>query len=224
MPPPYRLGLYEFPTKAHLTSHFRAVRDATPLHSPIADETVLRLLRMHPQWGEKSAGMTAVTTAMIKGSPAAPPSKQIAILRSGGDVMDISWTKLISRLQKDGSLKHPSDSREALDELRIVARQLIEPQVAPLRQLGMHVDHVHPQTFEALLFNWVCQVHSEHGLKVVDLKVVANDGPIVLRSFVNGFWATEWTSYHHANALLEVITPQEHASRPKVRCDWGPYL
>lgn len=222
--PVYRFAERVFPTKESIKDHIRRVRDQTPLGCAIDDEVVARLLRLHPQWDEKAVGMTAIGTAMVKGHPSAFPQKQIVLLRGDDEPMDISWAKLVARLQPDGSLRHPTDAREALDELRKACRQLIEPQLAPLRRPGLHVDHVYPWTFERLLFDWVQRMRQRAGLSVRDLKVVSNDGLNVVRRFENPEHARLWTFYHLIHCSLEAITPEEHARRPVLRMDWDPLL
>ena len=96
--PVYRIAGRSFPTKESLKQHIRSVRDQTPLGGTTDDPVLLRLLSMHPQWAEKSEGMTAVGTAMVKGTPYAPPQKQIVLLRGDREPMDISWSKLVARL------------------------------------------------------------------------------------------------------------------------------
>lgn len=209
-----------FRTKGEITAHFRSVRDNTPLHGEIHDPVVRWFLVRHPQWEQKSRGMTAIGTALIKGSPAAPPRKEIAILRGPESPMDISWTKLVRRLQTDGTLAHPSEPEEALAELRIAARQETEDQRALLSRPGFHVDHAYPATFEQLLFDWFTGT----GLALTDLTVKSNDGPVVLRWFENRSLASSWQEYHKKNAILVLRTPEEHAAQPQLRIDWSAYL
>lgn len=216
----YRIADREFTTKKMLTEHIRSVRDTTPLHAPIDDPVVLWLLRRHPEWEQKSQKMSFVGTALIQGSPAAPPSKQIAIIRSEGEPMDISWTKLVARLQRDGTLRHPTAADECLAELRIAARLEIDDQIDTLRVAGMHVDHAFPLTFEQLLFDWVCST----GLELKQITVESNDGPTVLRWLADRALAESWRAYHRAHAVLVLRTPAEHAAEPKHRVDWSSYL
>jgi hypothetical protein len=220
----YEIAGRVFPSKKALTEHIRAVRDGAALGGEVRDRVLLHLLRMHPEWTEKSEGMRCVGTALIQGSPAIPPRKEIAILREGLEPMDISWAKLVARLQPDGSLRHPTNTEEALAELRIATRQAIEPQIQPLRQPGMHVDHVAPLTFEQLLFTWVNLMHQRHGLDLQSLQVVANDGPVVERRLEEAWHSDHWCGFHLRCARLEVVTPEEHARRPKVQVDWGKFL
>ncbi len=216
----YHLAGMFFATKNDLVLHIRAVRDATPLHAEIHDPVVLWLLHRHPQWDQKSVGMTAIGTAMIKGTPAAPSRKEIAILRNCQEAMDISWTKLVKRLQKDGTLKHPSDPQECLDELRIAARQEVESQLASRRAAGFHLDHAHPFTFEQLLHDWV----AETSLRLDQIHVESNDGPVVKRWLRDRQLAAGWCEYHRQNAVLVLRTPEEHAAQPQLRVDWNAYV
>jgi len=216
----YHLAGMFFATKDDLVRHIRSVRDATPLHAEMQDSVVLWLLHRHPQWNQKSVGMTAIGTAMIKGSPAAPSRKEIAILRGTQEPMDISWTKLVKRLQKDGTLKHPSEPQECLDELRIAARQEVESQLVSRRAAGFHLDHAHPVTFEQLLFDWVVTT----GLRLAQIQVESNDGTEVKRWLRDRQLAADWRKFHQQNAVLILRTPEEHAAQPQLRVDWSAYL
>lgn len=212
----YPLADNTFRTKENIKQHIRLIRNATELGHPITDKTVLALLRLHPEWRDKTLLMDFVGTALIKGTPFAPPRKEIAIINKDGSVMDISWTKLVSRLQKDGSLKHPTEFWEALSELKVAARQAISNQLQPLACKGMHVDHVYPRTFDQLLFDWVVSTE----LSPIDIKVQANDGPTILRQIVNLELLKEWQEYHHTHAILELVTPIENLQRKRADIDW----
>ena len=212
----YRVGGHEFKTKKALTEHFRSVRNETDLGARITDTVVLALLRRHPEWDEKTVAMDFVGTAMIKGTPAAPPRKEIAIINRDSSVMDISWAKLVARLQKDGSLKHPTEFWEAVSELKIAARQAVYSQLQPLAREGMHVDHVHPQTFEQLLFDWVVTT----GRSPVEIVVEANDGPTIVRRIADPVLRKQWHDHHREHAVLELVSPLENLKRQKVTVDW----
>lgn len=134
--------------------------------------------------------------------------------------MDISWAKLIPRLQKDGSLKQPPREQSCLDELRIAARQAIHPQLEHMLTKGMHVDHVYPKTFEKLLYDWVLHV----GVRVSHIGVCSNNGTMVRRWFSDPCLQKSWELYHERNAVLKVLTPQEHAIQPVLRVDWSELL
>jgi hypothetical protein len=213
----YQLADKTFRTKENIKQHIRLIRGATELRHPVTDTAVLALLRLHPEWHEKTSMMDFVGTALIKGTPFAPPRKEIAIINKDSSVMDISWSKLVGRLQKDGSLKHPTEFWEALAELKVAARQAVNNQLQPLACKGMHVDHVYPNTFDQLLFDWVVSTT----LSPIDIKVQANDGPIIMRQIVNTELLEEWQEYHRSNAILELVTPLENLQRKRADIDWG---
>ena len=212
----YILGEQMFGTKELIKEHIRAVRSATAMGERVVDHVTLSLLRLHPQWEEKTENMAFVTTAMIKGTPAAKPSKQIAILNKDKTIMDISWAKLVARLQKDGSLKHPTNFWEAVDELKIAARQDVFSQIKKVSVEGMHVDHVYPNTFEQLLFDWV----KSTSLSPLSIKVQANDGPVIERHIECLELRQSWQQWHQEHAVLEVVSPEDNLKRPKVTVDW----
>lgn len=134
--------------------------------------------------------------------------------------MDISWSKLIPMLQADGTLKQPPSNRRCLDELRIAARQAIYPQLEHLLEPGKQVDHEYPITFEKLLYDWVCL----SGLRVSDICICSNDGTTIKRWFADARLQKCWELYHKCNAVLRVLTPEEHAKQPVLTFDWSPLL
>ena len=217
----YVLGGRAFRTKADIQAHVRAVRDATPTGGEIGDPVVLALLQLHPEWQEKTEGGGWVGTALIS-HPAKPrPSKEIAILFSDQDkVVDISWTKLLPFLQKGINAPIAAwDSR--LSELRLAARQEVEPQIAPLRRPGHAVDHVFPATFEQLLFDWI----DANDLKVSDVPLRDGVGQDTGRWFLLPPQAEQWRAFHLEHAVLECVTVEEHAKRTgRAHIDWTPFL
>lgn len=217
---PYRLAEQSFPTKKAVTDYVRAVRDKTTIGQAITDPVVLRLLSQHPQWTEKSEGMDRVTTGLLQGHPSAPARKEILLLRSDGRVVDISWSKLIPRLQKDGQLCHLAPAIEHLNELRIAARFEVEDQLKAKRKKGYELDHSHPKTFERILHDWVVMT----GLCLHDIGIESSHGSTVSRWFVNRGLASSWCAYHQNNAELVLRTKKEHNAQPQLRIDWSAVL
>lgn len=209
-----------FPTKKAITDHIRAVRDRTPVGQTITDPVVLELLRHHPQWDEKSQDMAYISTGFIQGHPASPPRKEIVLLKNGGQLTDISWSKLVPRLQKDGKLQHPDPAVEHLNEVRIAARLEVEDQLQPHRKQGFELDHAYPLTFEQLLYDWVCKTE----LCLHDISIESSHGAVVSRWFANRGLAASWCSYHRDKAVLILRTKEEHDAQPCLRIDWSSVL
>lgn len=123
-------------------------------------------------------------------------------------------------LQSDGTLKQPPSDRHCLDELRIAARQAIYPQIQHLLEPGKQVDHAFPNTFEKLLYDWVVQMET----RVSDIRICSNDGTTIKRWFADPQLQKSWELYHKCNAVLRVLTPEEHAEQPVLRFDWSSLL
>lgn len=218
----YVLAGRAFRTKADVQAHVRAVRDAATLGEPIDDPVVLALLKLHPEWDEKTLGGVGwVSTAMIRHPSKLNATKEIAICFSDPlHVVDISWTKLLPFLQKGvtygiESLDNP------LAELRLAARFEVEPQIRALRSPGHEVDHVYPLTFEQLLYNWL--VHNR--FKVCDVSIAWESGVNTGRMFANRVMAESWSAWHAAHAVLEAVPKNEHAKRTKrAYVDWTPLM
>jgi len=216
----YVLANQQFRTKNDLENHVRRVRASTAVGESINDPVVLALLKLHPEWAEKSAGMTAVSVGMLKGAAGAPWAKEIVILRGDGPFMDIAWRFIVRALQPGGKLHFKPDH---LDELRKAARRSIFPQIQPLMLQGSHVDHVFPLTFEQLLFDWF---RSRPELrKVSDVRVIGNDGEEVVRLWENAELELDWVKYHRQHARLETVTKEEHFKRSRRSViDWKPFM
>lgn len=225
MPPVRRSAKYiisgqAFGTKEAIKDHVRRVRRETKFGDAIQDPVVLSLLRLHPQWSEKSVGMTAVSVDMLKGSPAGGYTKEIVILRGDLPFMDISWHHIIKAMKPGGGVEFKSDH---LDELRKAARFSIEPQLQPLRPPGMVIDHVFPWTFEQLLFDWF-RAHPELR-KISDVRITGNDGAEVVRSWDSTKLERDWIEYHRRYAQLEPVTKEEHYKRTRrSHIDWTPFM
>lgn len=217
----YALGGRVFRTKADIQAHVRAVREATPLGERITDPAVLALLALHPDWEEKTAGGGWIGTAMIHHPSQSKPSKQIAVLFTDSDkVVDISWARLIPLLQR-GATPHLKSHDCSLQEFRSAARYEIEEQIKPMRRIGYAVDHVYPQTFEYLLYNWV----AVNKLRVPDVAIEYAAPPKTHRRFVDRALAHSWQAYHQMYAVLECKRCGEHAAcTQRSNIDWSDLL
>lgn len=217
----YVVGGRAFRTKADVQAHVRQVRDETPLGGRITDEVVIALLQLHPDWLSKTEGGGWPGTALIDHPAKSRPTKEIAILFSGTDkVVDISWTKLLPFLQKGINAPIAAwDSR--LSELRLAARQEVELQIQPMRKVGFAVDHVYPQTFEQLLYDWMIA----SGFCVDDIPLRDGIGTDTGRYFAVEAQSASWQDFHAVHAVLHVITHEEHAKRTlRAHIDWTPLL
>lgn len=215
----YALGGRVFRTKADIQAHVRAVREATPLGEPVTDAAVLALLRLHPDWEDKTAGGGVVSTALITHPAKARPTKEIAILHEDGRVVDISWTKLLPFLNK-GSVAPLQQWDDRLSELRLAARYEVERQIAPLRKPGHEVDHVYPCTFDQLLYDWLISDNL-----VVDDVVIGSSTADTSRFFAAPKQAASWQAFHREYAHLQVVPKDVHAQRTqRAVIDWTTLL
>jgi len=220
---PYCLGEVNFSSKKAIKEHVRRVREATKIGGRINDGAVQELLKKPPDWESKSAGGGYLTTAMATFKQNLRPSKEIAIQFPGDrPAMDISWNWVVELLNPDGSIKDPNhDGKKGLKDFRDAARNDISPQIMAFCQKGFQVDHVYPKTFEALLFEWV----KSTGLRVGEILIqncsgIAETG----KSLADFRQRTSWQKFHAENAELELVTMQEHLSRPKLTMDWSVIL
>jgi len=220
---PYSLGGKAFPTKKAVTEHVRRVRESTDVGQAVTDPVVVDLLQKHPRWNEKTSnGAGFPGCAMLTFSSNLRPSKEIAILFADSrPAVDISWKKIVGRLNPDGTLRDQPAEKSHLEELREACRNAIRSQTLPLYREGHHVDHVFPKTFEVLLFMWVRKT----GLKVTEIEILDVAGTVELgKQLKSPALKQDWQNFHAENAELEVITHEEHWSRPTLTVPWTPLL
>jgi hypothetical protein len=219
----YRLGEEVFSSKKAITEHVRRVRDETPVGAAITDAAVIALLKLHPRWDEKTNGGIGYPGCdVLTFSSNLRPSKEIVILfPDDTPSMDISWKKIVERLQPDGSLKEEAEAKAHLDKVRKAARNAIRSQLLDLCCEGHHIDHVFPLTFEALLFRWMLDTNR----KIMDFDIVDVSGTDELgKQFAEPSILISWQEFHAEHAKLEVIPIEEHHNRPKLSVPWAKLL
>jgi hypothetical protein len=212
----YPLGGSTFRTKSEIKQYIRALRESLQIGEVVTpDPVLLALYEQHPEWQQKSQGMTGIGAAFVDGYGGIK-SKQIVLMRADQPPMDISWVWLVDNLKPGGVVVPPPAWEEAVRELRLCARAAIEDQVKPLQRNGFEVDHVAPNTFEVLLYRWVTGL----GVKVTDIHVTATDGLEVRRTFTEPSHHRDWCAFHAQHAQLVAVPKAEHAKRPKVKVSW----
>lgn len=215
----YALGGSHFGKKDDIRTHIQQIRATTPLHSEVTDSAVLALLRLHPEWDEKTKHMKYVGTAIVNPVYGAP-SKEIAIITEAGGHVDISWRKILERLRPDGTLRPENKARSYFTELELAARQAIAAQIQAVSVPGLEVDHVFPNTFKMILYGWLLQLHKE-GFDVTQIEIDDCDKDLVIsRRFRDPTLERSWQLYHSSTARLETVSPEEHQKRPVVSVRW----
>lgn len=189
-----RCGTRGFRSKKEREAFVRAALTAVPfgdvprfapLHGLLED-----VLELHPRAEEKRRGGIAhFRVVPLNGG------RETQIVRPDGSVEVFSWLKCLGMIS----------SRQ---EVISAYREAVDDQVAPLRQPGMHVDHVAPWTFARI----VADFEREHGVATMQ----EIDHATMLRSCRFTSARRELFAEHHrAVAVLEVVTPRVNYDRTR---------
>lgn len=190
--PKVRCGTRGFRSKKEREAFVRAALNAVPfgdvprfapLHALLED-----VLDLHPRVEEKRNGGIAHFRVVRLNA-----GRETQIVRPDGSVEIFSWLKCIGMV---------SDRQELMSAYR----EAVDDQIAPLRQPGMHVDHVAPWTFARI----VSDFEREHGAATM----AEIDHAALLRS--NRFASDRrkiFAEYHRRLAVLEVVSPSVNYDR-----------
>ena len=208
---PYILGREAYRTKQDVTRRCREILASTDLGVMVGDDDagfLLDLFRHHTEWPDKQgvgiAGITAQNTEM--------GTRCFCLIRRDGSCVDISFLHAIKHLP---SARSRDLLPQSLLDFKNAARQAIKDQVDAIRcGQDAHVDHVYPQTFDALLFDFC----ASSGVDPSRVPVVELDGcvPFIADDAIR----TAWAAYHRTNAMLRVIGKAENMSAPKRLMPW----
>lgn len=179
-------------TKKARIDHVRRALGAVPVGDVPRISALHALLEevldMHPRVSEKRAGgVAAFRVVPLNGG------RETQIVRPDGSIEVFSWLKCL------GAVSDRQDLRSAY-------REAVEDQIAPLRQPGMHVDHVAPRTFARL----VEEFETEHGPATLE----ELDRQALLRS--NRFSTARrerFAEFHRQRAVLEVVPARVNLQR-----------
>jgi hypothetical protein len=213
----YLLGGRQFQSKQAIRQHMRQFIAAQPLDANVTDPVAVDLLKKHPQWAEKSAGMIGLAIGEIDVAIASTKCKTIVIEKADG-IVDISWSKLIDRLQLDGSLRQLDQKAENLQMIKVAARAAIQYQIYKVKKIpGDHIDHIYPRTFDRLLFLFL----QWWGQPVEAIKINDPSGAKFQPHFECWEIETNWQIFHERVARLRAITAAENMAARKYPVNWS---
>lgn len=213
----YDLGGKQFRNKDQLRQHVRNLIASLPVGAVVNDPVITSLLSKHPQWEEKSKGMIRLVIGEIEVVHATTLCKTVVIQRPDG-VMDITWSRLIDRLKKDGSLRQVSDRRENLSKIKVAARAAVEYQVRQVvRVQGQEIDHIYPRTFDRLLFLFL----KWWAVPIESITIEDPAGEQVNMRFACWELETHWQLFHERLARLRAVPAAVNASAPIYPVDWS---
>lgn len=213
----YQLGGLPFQSKDTIRQYVRRFIASQPIGAPVADPVLIDLLQKHPNWQSKSSGMTGLVIGEIEVAHASTKCKTVVIAKTGGHV-DITWSRLIDRLQHDGSLRQVDERGENLFKIKVAARAAIQHQILKVDKMpGDHIDHVYPRTFDRLLFLFL----KWWGVPIADIKVSDPTGLKVQPAFKCWDLETNWQIFHGKIARLRAVPAAVNMAAPVYPVDWS---
>lgn len=212
----YMLGGKRFTSKKAIKQHIRAFIESASLGATVADSVLLELLPKHPQWQRKTEGMTRLIVGMAFVEHANVMQKSV-LIEKGVDHCDITWSKLVDRLQHDGTLRVVSDRRENLSKIKLAARAAIQDQINQIeKQIGEHIDHIYPRTFDRLLYVFL----KWWGKPLASIKVEDPDGIIIQPRFSCWELQDNWSLFHQRTARLRAVPPSVNMAARVYPVNW----
>lgn len=213
----YVLADQTFRTKREIKQYVRAVIDETPIGGTIDNPAIYSLLRVHPDWDKKSAGMRRFFVDKISIEHVKSTHKTILIERSN-DVMDISWSWCIELLKKDGTARQFDPKADHLAKIKHAARAAIQYQVDRIEKLpGDEIDHAYPRTFNRLLYAFL----RWWGLPLMDIQIDAKDGVTGGYLFADWEIESEWCHWHQRLARLQAIPAAQNRAGRLYPINWS---
>lgn len=215
---PYTIAGQTYPTKQDVTVRCRSILAATPNGGVVGfDDSafLLDLFSHHTEWSEKCGpGITSMTTMTTDHG-----TRCFRLHRVDGEIIDISFMHAIKHLPTKRS---KALVPQPLIDFKNGARMAIKDQIEDFRQaspfavtVNMHVDHVYPRTFDALLFGF-CMEN-----KVNPLRVDVIELNQCIHHIIDDATREAWQRYHKRWANLAVVSGTDNLKAPKSRLDWS---
>ena len=214
---PYALAGQTYQTKANVTQRCRDILSATPNGGLVGfDDSafLLDLFSYHTEWSSKCGpGIASMTTMTTDHG-----TRCFRLHRVDGEIIDISFMHAIKHLPTKRSkdlLPQP------LIDFKNGARMAIKDQIETFRQANqfawtanMHVDHVYPRTFDALLFGF-CM---EYGVNPLHVEVIELNQCI--HHIIDDATRESWQRYHLQWANLAMLSGADNLKAPKSKIAW----
>lgn len=217
-----------FDTKDALTDRCRAILAATTDGQLVADEAtgfLLDLFRHHDEWDQKARSGVREITAQTT-----PHGTRCFFLRKhDGTEVDISFPhaiRLIPSTRSAGLLP------QRLRDFRSAARSAVRPQIftyrdrnlgssancpitgEPISRTNAVVDHVPPNTFDQLLFDFCV----ERSINPLVVAVGSEGGTVAV--FEDQALLSGWQEHHARRAELRLLSKLGNLQLPKTTIAW----
>ena len=212
----YTLAGETYRTKQAVTQRCRDILSSTDIGETVdaaSARFLLDLFSHHTEWAEKQAHGVSSITVQDTGHG----TRCFWLVGVDGRLTDISFMHAIKHLPTS---RTSSLQPQALVDFKNAARRAIKDQIDGARQMlacesGYEVDHLHPRTFDALLFGFCV----EHQVNPLEIEVIEQDG--CLHHMTDDAIRAAWQGYHKRHAMLRSISKKENLSAPKAKIDWA---
>lgn len=213
----YTLAGRRFTSKASIKTHVRQYVGSVEIGSEVKDGVLIELLKKHPQWNEKSHGMTRLIIGNTWVEHASVYQKGV-LIEKAVDHVDITWSRLVDRLQADGSLRHVDHRAENLRKIKLAARAAIQDQILQVpKNPGDHVDHIYPRTFDRLLYLFLRWWNEP----IETIAVADPEGLIIQPRFECFELEDSWSAFHQRVARLRAVPPAVNMAARVYPVNWN---
>ncbi|WP_287604485.1 DUF3223 domain-containing protein [Thiothrix sp.] len=226
---PYIIAEESFATKNALEERCRMILKETPDGHSVSEEAsdfLFGLFQYHDEWLQKfNGGVLDITTQTTPHG-----TRCFALRKHDGRQIDISFPHAIRLIPSTRSVNLLP---QALRDFKNAARTAIQGQIfafrdknligfltcpitgEPISRRNVVVDHIPPNTFDQLLFNF-CVVQSIDPLKIV---VGSEGGTIAV--FKDLTLLSDWQAYHEYHAQLRLLSKLGNLQLPKLLVGWN---
>lgn len=181
-------------------------------NAPITNPYLLSVLRHHPQWAFRTGN---ATYALVKERNAGHTYKIVTRDRRGTFRHVIG---LAAALAAKHGTKH--EMKNGSTRAKYAFRTAIYPQILHAKMFyaeGVEVDHV--IEFNVLLQRFLDQ----EGLSLEDVKTTSGTRGFGTTRLTDQRLRARWCLFHQQNAVLEVVTKEQHEERTRARRLGTPY-
>ena len=221
---PYLINNKEFSIKTKITEYCRDILNKYPdgTNLNLEDSQFLfELFKFHDEWGIKSeGGVLHISTQTTEHG-----TRCFILKKNNGGSVDISFphsiklipTKRSKNLTPQELLDFKAAARTAIkiqiDNFR--DNNLFNNTICPITNEHLHkgnsdIDHIPPNTFDQLLFNF-CLDQKINPLKI---DVLSING--VIAEFSDNNLSQDWQKYHQTHAKLRIISKRANLRLSKI--------
>ncbi len=228
----YMIGNKEFKTKDQITKHCQQLISKYPDNCDVENEDLIflcELFKFHDEWEQKSTGVIVA----IRPTTTDYGNRCFMMHKKDGTKIDISVPHSIKCIQ---TARTKNRLPQQLLDFKSAARNAIKMQIFEFRDMALQtnpiceltkelltrqnadVDHIAPNTFDRLLYNF-CSLQK---INPVEVDVESINGTIAKIS--NSDIENNWMKYHQSYAELRLISKIANLTQPKQRLDWSEII